>query len=424
MPNAIWTLLAVTTAIAIVQTLVAIVGTIFLWIHARRSSPVAAGVRLPRAVVLMGCKGVEDRLGETLRALASQNYENYRVCVAFDSEHDPAVAFVKHAIAAMKSDKFDLVIAPKAADRSQKIENLLAAIDQAGDWPEVYAFTDSDAVPPSDWLRDMVAPLAYDRVGATTGFRWYARDGSVLGLVRSLWNALGLNWFNTPFVLMCWGGSMAMRRDAFERLNIRSAWQGSISDDLAVATAVRRAGMIIHFVPRCVIPCHEKTTWGTFLRFARRQLLITRICAPDIWLMAIGLMLIFGSAFFTAGLAIAVGLSIGDTRLAMAGGATIAGLTILNMPRALLLHGAVTPLLPPDARRSSSGLLDGLGLVVMVVFNAGLMVSASVSNRINWRGIRYELRSPNETVRLDAVPQESAAPPVMRVAPDVDTQRA
>jgi cellulose synthase/poly-beta-1,6-N-acetylglucosamine synthase-like glycosyltransferase len=420
----IWNLLIATVAIAAAQTLAAVGGTLVLWRHARRSTRVGAKADPPPAVVFMACKGVEDRLGDTIRALDAQTHRNYRVCIAFESERDPAVAFVRQTIAAIGSDRFDLVFATRAVDRSQKIENLLAAIEHVGDAAADYAFTDSDAVPPPDWLCNLVAPLSEARVGATTGFRWYARDGSTLGLVRCLWNALGLNWFNTPFVLMCWGGSMAMRRETFERLDVRRAWSGSISDDLAIATVVRRAKLVIRFVPSCVIPCHEQTTWGAFLRFARRQLVITRVCAPSIWQMATMIMLIFAAALTMCCVSVAAGVLKGDSTLALAGSSAFALLVLANVPRAMLLHGAVAPFLPPSDRQRDSGVLDGVALPFMVVFNAALMLAASISNRINWRGIRYELRSPNETIRLDALPHPSIAEPADAVTPDVDTQRA
>lgn len=424
MDQMIWTLLTLTAALAGVLSVGALTATLVLWRTVRRCGPVPENASLPPACIIMACKGVEERLGETLRALDAQTHPNYRVCIAVESERDPAFTFVRRNVASMRSRKFDLVIAQHAVDRSQKIENLLAAIDHVGDAAAVYAFTDSDAVPPPEWLRDLVAPLRDPRVGATTGFRWYARDGSLLGLVRCLWNALGLNWFGAPFVLMCWGGSMAMRRDAFERLDIRGAWSGTISDDLAVATVVRKAKLALRFVPRCVIPCYERTTWTAFLEFARRQLVLARVCTPDIWRAATLITVAFAALIIVAATAVSIGVTRHDSAMALAGVGAIVALILSNVPRYLLLHGAITPLLPREAQHAHGGLLDALILPFMVIFNAGMMLAASNSNRITWRGIQYELRSATETIRLDGVPRPESARTERPVTPEVETQRA
>src|SRR2546428_10460718 len=53
-----------------------------------------------------------------------------------------------------------------------------------------------------------------------------------------------------------WGGSMAIYRQAFERLDILRAWFGAVSDDYAITNAAHRGGLKIVFIPECLIPNH------------------------------------------------------------------------------------------------------------------------------------------------------------------------
>ena len=74
-----------------------------------------------------------------------------------------------------------------------------------------------------------------------------------------------------------WGGSMALRRDVFDRIGVREAWEGALSDDYAVTHAALRAGSASSFVPECLIPSYGDCTWRELLEFTTRQILITRV---------------------------------------------------------------------------------------------------------------------------------------------------
>ena len=46
-----------------------------------------------------------------------------------------------------------------------------ASTPRSGD--EVLVFVDSDARPEKSWLKKLVAPLADETLGASTGYRWF-----------------------------------------------------------------------------------------------------------------------------------------------------------------------------------------------------------------------------------------------------------
>jgi cellulose synthase/poly-beta-1,6-N-acetylglucosamine synthase-like glycosyltransferase len=96
--------------------------------------------------------------------------------------------------------------------------------------------------------------------------------------LRSAWNAsiasaLGPNLKSN----FCWGGSTAIRRDVFERIDMREKWRGTLSDDFAVTRAIKAAGLAIYFVPKALIASVESCTFKELFEFTNRQMKITRV---------------------------------------------------------------------------------------------------------------------------------------------------
>src|SRR5690606_28068654 len=119
-----------------------------------------------------------------------------------------------------------LVLAAKATHSAPKAETLREGVLHAAERCEARVFVASDAMPGPDWLRSLVAGVSDPGVGAATGYRWFvSRPWSLAGGLRGVWtasvaSALGPNTRSN----FCWGGSTAIRRDVFERLEIRERW--------------------------------------------------------------------------------------------------------------------------------------------------------------------------------------------------------
>src|SRR5205814_6471890 len=91
----------------------------------------------------------------------------------------------------------------------------------------------------------------------------------------------------------CWGGSTAIRRDLFEKLDVTGKWRGSVSDDFTLTTVLHEAKLPIKFVPRCLVLSEADCAVGELLEFTTRQLKITRVYAPHLWKASL-----IGSAIF------------------------------------------------------------------------------------------------------------------------------
>lgn len=370
--------------------------------HALRRDDVVDvdGDDVPRVVVIMPCKGVDEKLHETVRKLASQTLRPARVIFTLESRNDPAWTALEAWAADWAQIDYAFVEAGLAEHRGQKVHNLLAAVDRVGKDVDVIVFLDSDAVPGHDWLAHLVAPLKDKSIGVATGYRWYTALGGVAAGVRCAWNAATASLLADERLNFCWGGSMAIRREGFASMRVRDYWDGALSDDYQLTRAVRDAGLRIRFVPRAIVASSDRTTLGGFLEFARRQMIITRICHPALWRS--GFLLIVNLTI--GGLAVAAlticGLA-GWYGTRTAGWLALAGWVVIMAlagARAVARQAALRRLLsPPDISWRDFAWDVGSTLSFGGGLHMNLFLSSIGKRRIWWRDTEYEMISASET---------------------------
>lgn len=357
----------------------------------------------PFVSVIAPCKGVDEGFAENIAALYDQEYPGFEIVFVVDDEGDPCVSVIRDILdgrgVETQQRLGEIVVAPKATTSSQKVENLREGVLHTEPRSEVLVFVDSDARPSKDWLRSLVAPLEDNRVGASTGYRWFISEARTFANeMVSAWNAsiasalgpeLGSNF--------TWGGSTAIRRETFERLGISQRWQGVVSDDFVLAETIRKAGHDIVFVPQALTASFLNVSLRGMLEFTNRQMKLTRVYAPRLWLMTL-----FGTGLFNGVLIAALFIVI----LSRVNGvavwvsiAVLAAVTVFSVGKASLRLAAVRLVLPQYAcelqhqRWTQNTLWAVTGALFFVNSLAALF-----SRRITWRGIEYELKSPTETV--------------------------
>ena len=355
----------------------------------------------PFASVITPCRGLEPGLTDNLRTLLTQHYTRYEVLFVFDRADDPAVRIVEELSA--KSDvSTRIIIAGPATDCGHKVHNLRVAVTEIDPASEVLVFVDTDARPAEDWLAKLVAPLADETIGAVTGYRWFVpKRGGFASRLRGVWNASVASALGSDTTKnFCWGGSTAIRRTTLERLNVRDRWRGTVSDDFTVTRVLKDAKLPIHFTPNCLVPSVGDCDFKELLEFTTRQIRITRVYAPHLWLP-----LLLGSALFTIvffGSLILISVYPRSSAAYIFTGIIFA----LGATKAFIRWRAVTIVLSQYRSALRRDLLAHIFLwpfaSLLYLYNA---VIAGFSRRINWRGITYELKSPNEAVIISREPQ-------------------
>ena len=346
----------------------------------------------PPATIFLPCKGVDKLLRETLAAVRNQKYDDYDIVCAVESEDDPACALIREAAARPEGAPLRLVVAGHhAASCSQKITNLLAGIATVRPQTRVYTFIDSDAVPHRDWLRAMVAPLNDTNVGAVTGFRWYVPGDTWVGVFRCAWNAVGLTLLGGHARNFCWGGSIVMKRALFDELRIGERWQRVLSEDFEITRAVLEAGRYIHFTPQALIPNDDHAAWVPFLRFARRQLIICRVCHPPFWIAGATYTLLYATAFWGLLLFAGYYFFAGQSRFSIWALALVLTIYFLSAIKGVLRQRAVARMLPDVSLRRGGMLIDILGGPLTLLLNVALCFASGISNRFWWRDTLYDM---------------------------------
>jgi ceramide glucosyltransferase len=341
----------------------------------------------PFVSVIAPGRGLEPGLGENVRSLLTQDYPAYEVLFVFDREDDPAANVVSHGFSQIGRT----IIAGPATDSGQKVHNLRVAVRRIDPKSEVLVFVDTDARPASDWLRKLVAPLADETLGAATGYRWFIPEkGGIASRLRGVWNASVASALGSDRAKnFCWGGSTAIRRTTFERLNVSGRWRGSISDDFTITRVLKEAKLPIHFTPLCLVGSAGDCDFHELIEFTTRQIKITRVYASHLWLP-----LLLGSSLFT---------------IAFFGGLILIGfhprspvayvfpliIFVLGAAKAVIRFRAVSTVLRTSQRDLVAHIFLWPFASLLYLYNA---IVAGFSRRLKWRGITYELKSPSEAV--------------------------
>lgn len=399
-------------ALLLLQTLISLRGGVRYLRYFRRELSAPAPDFTPFASVIVPCRGLDQDLGRNLDALCDQHYPSYEIIFVVDSPHDAALEVIERVRAGRGSSApapTRVVVAGKATESGQKVHNLVAAVGASDVRSEVFVFVDSDARPRRDWLRSLVAALADEKTGAATGYRWFvpshgsAPRRKLASHLRAVWNAsiasaLGEN----TRANFCWGGSTAIRRETFAQLDVPQRWRGTLSDDFALTRALQDARLPIRFVPRCLTASHEDCSWRELFEFTTRQLKITRVYAPRLWQIVLGSNLLFVAVFY-GGLALALARAGRGLPYALPL-AFVAAIFVLGSCKALLRLRAVAHAFHDGQEIWRAGTISAhlsLWPLASALFLCNAL-AAACSRRIDWRGIAYELKSPEETVIIDA----------------------
>lgn len=349
----------------------------------------------PKVSIVLPCKGLDPGFEQNIQALLELDYPDYELLFVTATDDDPAYKELGRICQNVSHIKTKILVAGIENDRAQKLNNLLKGVQEASADSEVLAFVDSDIRPHCSFLRFLMRPFIRSEVGATTGFRWYLpQKGSVL---RATWNSGGLPYMVDPKVNYAWGGAMAIRKELFVSSGILNAWEKAASDDFTLTEGVKKSGFQIKFVPQCLVVSHENSTVLETLEWTNRQQTIARVYSPSFWWRVAlthglaNLFLIMAFGMVVRAFVLGASLPFGVIMILM--------LIPLEMVGVFFIMKTATRLLPQDESRLNEikwrCILSSPMASLLTVVNS---FCSYFSNKIEWRGVVYEMRSPRETV--------------------------
>jgi len=366
-----------------------------------------------RTLLIVPCKGLEPDFQKNISSFFNQDYENYLLWFVVSDKSDAAyneLCKLKNQLSqTSKAHDVQIFVAGTVGQEtnracSQKIHNLLYCYEKISDDVEALAFADSDICVPQSWLSNLVWPLRKSEFGASSGYRWFIpKTNNLASIALSVVNAkiAQLLGGNTQFN-QAWGGSMAIRKDVFRQVGLDKIWQKALSDDFSLTYAVKNAGLQMGFCPGCLVASYESTTWRELFEFARRQFLITRIYAPGTWWFGL-----FSSLYSILGLWAGTVLAIYAVTIQHKHTTLFITVPVVffagQLIRAIQRQTMISKLLKKDLPQMKAAIIaDILGFWAWSILLLAFIISSAFGRTIRWRGIRYKLLSPAETIVIDS----------------------
>ena len=245
-------------------------------------------------------------LKENLRSRLTQDYPHYQVIFAVLSEADPAHPIIQSLLPDFPHAR--LVVCGPASGCGQKNHNLLVGLKAVAPEVEILVFGDANQRAPNHWLAALVQPLARREAVVSSSFHHVIpQDNHLATLGRSftvfmIYLGKGISTWDQP-----WGGSTAITREVFQRLEVDRLWSRTVVDDVTLAKRLREAGIKMAAASGAVLATPARETLASWEDWFTRQLLYLKFYFPLPWVLA-------GVGLFT--FLILVTLSLGQLLLA------------------------------------------------------------------------------------------------------------
>lgn len=382
--------------------------------YARREKRKTSPTFFPKAAVIAPHYGWDFRTAENVKRVLKQDYAgdhlvylvtNYVGDAGYDSSYRPLLELVEGYT------NVQVVLAPNIIDdnlpRSQKIQNLMSAIELLPNDVEVIAFIDADAEIRSDWLSQLVQPLKDPEVGATVGGRFYLVTEEN-GFLKDLATVTEAAWVNFQLAMqgdhpltMVWGGSNAIRRKLISQGKVLERWARAAIEDHNLTFAVRSLNQKIHFVPEAISICHTKhRSWKQVLEFTNRQTIMTywmrhKIQWAILFMTVVPKTLILFSVPFLA-------LSMGTTTWLF---------TLIPFLLLEIYFYRHSFFVLPDEMKHNQQIRENIKRTSFVISISGFVAAVNAvwaifQNEIVWGNVRYRILSDTECQVLGRVTNE------------------
>jgi ceramide glucosyltransferase len=215
-------------------------------------------------------------LYENLRSFCDQDYPQFEVIFGVRDPADPAIPVVEHIREEFPTLEIRLIVDDRVHGHNRKVSNL-ANMSAAAKY-ELLVVADSDMRVDPGYLTTVTAPLSDPEVGVVTCL-YVGRPAS------GVWSALGAMFINEWFlpsvlvaramtaVPLCFGSTMALRREVLDDIGGFPLLAGELADDYMLGQRVAARGLRIVLSPNLmetvVAESSFRSLWWRELRWAR-----------------------------------------------------------------------------------------------------------------------------------------------------------
>ncbi|QOV21221.1 glycosyltransferase [Anabaenopsis elenkinii] len=361
-----------------------------------------ADEQLPKTAVILCLRGADPYLSDCVEALLNQNYPEYDLKVIVDSQQDPAWQIVTETIKAQEAR--NVQVSPLRIIRyncSLKCSSLLQAVSELDDSYDAIAVVDADTIVHTNWLRELVTPLAHPHVGATTGNRWFVPThiptqnywGSLVRYIGNVSTVVQMYLFQVP-----WGGTLAIKTEVLRQTGLLDKWGEALGEDFMIHKILKEHGLRVKFVPSLIMLNREECDLLSFIESLKRQLFYCRLYHPS-WLAIIGD--VVSSILFPSMAIVLFLLSLLDTQWELTALllSTYCIYTVGLLLITLILELGVSQVIRAHGQPITKLSLDIVRKILIAIpltqWIYGLAFISSLGmSTVKWRGIIYRVEDP------------------------------
>jgi ceramide glucosyltransferase len=221
------------------------------------------GAVLPAISLLKPLCGADPDLARHLESFFLQGYPSFEILFAVRQADDPAVAIAERLMERYPHIPARMILTGEPPYANAKVYSMKKMADAAS--ADILVITDSDTSVSKDYLQNVAAAFAPERVGAATSLY---RGGAC----ADLWSKLEALGMSTEFMAgvvvanylegmkFTLGPSMAVRRDCLRAIGGFEAMADYLADDFVLGEWASRAGYQVALMRRPVT--HHATALG------------------------------------------------------------------------------------------------------------------------------------------------------------------
>jgi ceramide glucosyltransferase len=240
----------------------------------RASQSVAT--RLPPVSLLKPVHGREARLKENLESFFRQDYPEFEILFAADTEENEALPVVREICARYPQIRTQVIVTGRPPWPNPPAYSFYKMAELAA--PDILVTSDSDVEVQPDYLREVVPPLLEPNVGMLT----CVYRGKNVGGFWSAVHAVGMSVEMTAGVVTAnllegmkfgLGPTIVVRRDALNKVGGYNVLGEYFANDFVIGNLIEKAGYRVvlsrHVIDHVVSPLTFRRVWEHEVRWAK-----------------------------------------------------------------------------------------------------------------------------------------------------------
>jgi ceramide glucosyltransferase len=257
--------------------------TLAAWRFFRRERARLLPDYTPPISVLKPVRGIDFGSYENFASFCRQDYPDYEILFAVNDDQDPAVQLILRLIGEFPERKIRLLVGAEYLGANRKVNKLarLAKEAQHG----VLVLTDGDVRVGPQYLREVAAPLADQKIGAVTSFyrgiaeRNFGAQLEAVGASSDFFGGvLMAQWLEGIHFAL--GASVATTKTWLGKMGGFEAIAGTLADDYELGLRIAKAGGQIVLSREAVWTMYPAQTFRSFWDHQVRWARTVRLCRP------------------------------------------------------------------------------------------------------------------------------------------------